>query len=172
MVKSKRRSINFTTMENQKNSSPINSPDEKFSARIWLFALAGMIDLFVYCILLSAGLPSDQWLSTLSTIWFLIIMVGMQGILFAFLGMAIIAAARKTLLKRGLNFKRFVILNAIGFLLLGIVPLIIFLPDYNNSDYGFGMALYPVFIFPFFNLARFFLLLVVSILIVNFSDSA
>jgi len=152
------RKLGAAIQEN--NSAPTN---EKFPHWIWLLPLCGLIDLAAYCCFLLISLPIADWATTLADTAALPIMVGVQGISFAFLGTAIILAVKTVLVKKRQSYKRLLLINAFGFVLLGLVPLLIFLPGRNNSDFGFGVALIPIFFYPIFNIARLLILFLVSI---------
>ncbi len=154
-------------MENQKQLDELPADKAKFPKWIWLFALVGMTDFFAYLIMLFAGLPSAYWWSTLMGTWGLLFAVGIQGFLSAFVGTILLTAAQKFLIKNGFSLKRAFIFNAVGFFLIGIIPVIVFLPDNKNSDYAMGMAFLPVFFYPFFNAVRFIILLAATFLYVK-----
>ncbi|MBA4124535.1 MAG: hypothetical protein H0X72_18995 [Acidobacteria bacterium] len=149
-------------MQNKQENNPA-LPNENFPLWVWLFPLCGLIDLAAYCSFLLINLPVADWTATLANAAALPIMVSGQGFSCAFLGTAIILATKPVLIKKRQSYKRLLFINALGFILLGLVPLIIFLPDRNNSDFGFGVALIPIFFYPIFNVVRLLILFLVSI---------
>lgn len=155
-------------MQNEQENNLAALNGEKFPVWVWLLPLCGLIDLAAYSSFFLVNLPAADWVATLADNAVLPFMVGGQGISCAFLGMALILAAKTALIKRRRSYKRFLFFNAVGFVLLGLVPPLIFLPDRNNSDFGFGVALIPIFFYPIFNAARLFILFLVSIAAVKF----
>ncbi len=158
-------------MQNKQKNNPTASFSEKIPFWVWLFPLCGLVDLAAYCSFLLINLPVGDWMKTLADISFLPLMVGWQGICCAFLVIAVILAVKTALVKKPYSFKRLLFINALGFVLLGLIPLLIFLPDRNNSDFGFGVALLPFFFYPIFNIARLFILFLVSIAAIKSSGS-
>ncbi len=141
-------------MQNKQENNPAALTGEKFPLWVWLLPLCGLIDLAAYCSFLLINLPIADWTATLANNAALPIMVVGQGISCAFLGTAIILAAKTVLIKKRQSYKRLLFINALGFVLLGLVPPLIFLPNRNNSDFGFGVALIPIFFYPIFNIVR------------------
>lgn len=143
------------------NAAPDKSNSKKeIPYQVWYFSLCGLFDLFVYCFLLVVGLPAAQRLETLIDDFFLPLMVGMQGLSFALLGVALIVLRKSA--SELTNIKRPLVINAILFILIGCLPLILF-SDTENSDHAFGMALLPIFFYPIFNIARLFALFCFSL---------
>ncbi len=132
-------------MQNKQENNPATQSNEKLPLGVWLFPLCGTIDFAAYCSFLLVSLPIADWTTTLIDNAVLPMMVAVQGISCAFLVMAVILAVKTVLIKKRYSFKRLLFINASGFVLLGLIPILIFLPGRNNSDFGFGVALIPFF---------------------------
>ncbi len=160
---------NIAAMQNEQENNLAALNGEKFPLWVWLLPLCGSVDLAAYSSFFLVNLPAADWAAMLADNAVLPFMVGGQGISCAFLGMALILTAKTALIKRWRSYQRFLFFNAVGFVLLGLVPPLIFLPDRNNSDFGFGVALMPIFFYPIFNVARLFILFLVSIASMRFA---
>jgi len=159
------------TMQNEQENNPKALTNERIPIWVWLFPMCGLIDLAAYCSFLIISLPIADWTATLIDNAVLPMMVAGQGISCAFLVVAVILAVKTALIKKRYSFKQLLFINALGFVLLGLIPPLIFLPDRNNSDFGFGVALIPFFFYPIFNIVRLVILLLVSTLAVKSAGS-